>query len=223
MRNKLSTILRIRIKISKSACLTLAPVARKTPLSMRAPKMAVPTRLPREKILSIAEEAARTFSYTKDFDIERVVEELGGRIFLNDFWGEASKTGSLVVTDLRDFEIFIPSHTTHERDKFTIAHELGHYILHYLPNVDPRHVAKFHIDRYGDNAIETEANLFASAFLMPEKQFTERYEKFNGDLTLVASEFGVSEVAARVRAKMLGLYGERKAKATGSATGISPA
>src|SRR5208282_6481024 len=113
--------------------------------------MTTPTRLPPEKILSIAEEAAKAFSYTEDFNIERVVEELGGRIFLNDFWENSAKTGSLVVGALRNFDIFVPSHTTHERDRFTIAHELGHYILHYLPNVDPRDDTSFQIDRYGDS------------------------------------------------------------------------
>lgn len=185
--------------------------------------MADPTRLPREKILSIAEGAAKAFSFTDDFDIERVVSELGGRIFFNDFWDDAAKTGSLVVSDLRDFEIFVPSHTTRERDKFTIAHELGHYILHYLPNADPRDDAKFQIDRYGDNATETEANLFAYAFLMPKKEFFEKFKEAQGDLTFVASEFGVSEVAARGRAKMLGLYVERKSKAVGRSADISPA
>jgi Zn-dependent peptidase ImmA (M78 family) len=181
-----------------------------------------PTRLPSEKIQSIAEEAAKAFSYTNDFSIERVVEELGGRIFLNDFWEDTAKTGSLLVSGLRNFEIFVPSHTTHERDRFTIAHELGHYILHYLPNVDPR-VPSFRIDRYGDSAVETEANVFAYAFLMPKNQFIDTYRETKGDVTAIAAKFGVSEVVARVRARMLGLHGGRKSKAVGSTADISAA
>nr|WP_249130836.1 ImmA/IrrE family metallo-endopeptidase [Bradyrhizobium diazoefficiens] len=184
-----------------------------------------PTKLPREKILSIAEKAAAAFSYSVDYDIERVVQDLGGRIHLNDFWDNAAKTGSLTVHGLRNFEIFVPSHTTHERDQFTIAHELGHYILHYLPNVDPRAEAELQIDRYGDSAIEAEANLFAYAFLMPEILFREAYTRFEGNLSAVASTFRVSEVAARMRAKMLGLHGdgERKPKAARSAANIPAA
>lgn len=185
--------------------------------------MHIPTQLPREKIMSIGEEVAKAFSYTNDFNIERVVEELGGRIVLNDFWDNSARTGSLEVNSLRDFEIFIPNHTNHERDRFTIAHELGHYILHYLPNVGPQANSKFQIDRYGNTAIEREANLFASAFLMPEGQFREAFDQLDGDLSLVATKFGVSEVAAKVRAKMLGLYGERKSKAVGGAADISAA
>jgi Zn-dependent peptidase ImmA (M78 family) len=181
-------------------------------------QMVAPTQLPRERIMSIAEKAAEAFSYTKDFNIERIVEKLGGRVFFNDFWENSAKTGSLVVTSVRNFEIFIPSHTTHERDRFTIAHELGHYILHYLPNADPRNGdEKFQIDRYGESRVEVEANLFAYAFLMPREPFAKKFQKFKGDLTLIASEFGVSEVAVRVRSKMLGLDVERKSKATGSA------
>jgi Zn-dependent peptidase ImmA (M78 family) len=187
--------------------------------------MAKPTKLPREKILSIAEKAASAFSYSDDFNIERVVDDLGGRILMTDFWEDAAKTGSLTVHGLRNFEIFIPSHTTRERDQFTIAHELGHYILHYLPNVDPRAEAGLQIDRYGDSAIETEANLFAFAFLMPKSLFSEAYTQSEGDLSSIAKKFGVSEVAARVRAKMLGLHGdgEGKSKASRSAASISAA
>lgn len=184
-----------------------------------------PTKLPREQISSIAEKASAAFSYCGDFDIWRVVHDLGGRIHLNDFWDNAAKTGSLTVHGLRNFEIFVPSHTTHERDQFTIAHELGHYILHYLPNVDPRAETEMQIDRYGDSAIEAEANLFAFAFLMPEALFKDTYAQCGSDLTAVAREFKVSESAARVRAKMLGLYGdgERKSKASRGATNISAA
>lgn len=206
-----------------SSPLKIAGFGGKTTASEADLYMAVPTRLPRERILSIGEEAAKAFLYTKDFDIGRVVEELGGRIILNDFWDNETKTGSLEVSGLRDFDIFIPSHTTDERDRFTIAHELGHYILHYLPNADPRHDSKFRIGRYGDSAIEREANLFASAFLMPEQQFKDSYSNLGGDLSAVAKDFRVSEVAAQVRAKMLGLYDGRKPKPIGSAANVSAA
>ena len=183
---------------------------------------ATPTRLPPERIASIAERAAEAFSYTNDFQIERVVEELGGRIRFKDFWN-STKSGSLEVSGLKDFDIFIPSHTTNERDRFTIAHELGHYILHYLTNSDPRSERKFTIDRYGDNAIETEANLFAFSFLMPSNKFREQLEECNGEISAVARFFGVSDTAARLRANMLKVHAQRKSKSIGSAAGFSAA
>jgi Zn-dependent peptidase ImmA (M78 family) len=173
--------------------------------------------------MSIGEQVAKAFSYTDDFSIERVVDELGGRIVLNEFWDNLARTGSLEVTSLRNFDIFIPNHTTHERDRFTIAHELGHYILHYLPNVGPQANSPFQIDRYGNSALEREANLFASAFLMPESLFRDTYDHSGGNLSAVATRFGVSEVAAQVRAKMLGLHAERKSKAAGSAADLPAA
>ncbi|MGQ0681638.1 ImmA/IrrE family metallo-endopeptidase [Bradyrhizobium sp.] len=182
---------------------------------------ALPTRLPPERIASIAEQAAEAFSYMSDLHIERVVDELGGRIRLKDFWDKSTKSGSLEVSSLKDFDIFIPSHTTYERDRFTIAHELGHYILHYLTNSDPRSEQKFTIDRYGDNAIETEANLFAFSFLMPERKFREQFDASNGEISSVARFFGVSDTAARVRANMLKLHG--KPKTAGSAASFSAA
>ncbi len=94
------------------------------------------------------------------------------------------------------------------RKRFTIAHELGHYFLHKdeikIGFVDG--IGSSAMGRSDDwSAKEQEANDFAAEILMPEREFKEIYENFNGNLARVASFFIVSEAAAYTRAKLLKL------------------
>ena len=50
-----------------------------------------------------------------------------------------------------------------------------------------------------------EANWFAYAFLMPEKEFREQWDKHKGDVWPVAEFFGTTRHRTHLRAKMLGL------------------
>ena len=99
--------------------------------------------------------------------------------------------------------------TVPERDKFTIAHELGHLILHYplvarenpgVPMCATRWVDESNADLV---RAEWEANWFAAAFLMPSDEFIARYQ--SGGLSPAALRFKVSVPAAKIRAKSLGL------------------
>jgi len=70
----------------------------------------------------------------------------------------------------------------HGFESFSIAHELGHYFLDghmdHLFRTDEIHVSN--AEYFGDNKIEQEANIFASALLMPETLFKDKltlYEK----------------------------------------------
>lgn len=129
-------------------------------------------------------------------DLHRLVADLGGRVETRD-GGE-----SLNVRDTGDFTIYLPHFTSEMRDRFTIAHELGHYFLHYrYANIDgPKSYA-----RGGRNRAETEANVFAAALLMPAESFAKKWGEHPGDAWRVAGHFGVSPAAARVRAETLQL------------------
>lgn len=95
------------------------------------------------------------------------------------------------------------------RRRFTIAHELAHYILHREDD-DPLYA---HRDAGQGGQIETEANFFASNILMPEHLVREAIDYLNdsmvgtpGKLLLtkyIADEFVVSEDAAKVRLSQL--------------------
>ncbi|HEY5960907.1 MAG TPA: ImmA/IrrE family metallo-endopeptidase, partial [Polyangiaceae bacterium] len=110
--------------------------------------------------------------------------------------------GSLLVRGPNDFEIFLSAYTGIERDRFTIAHELGHYVLHSdFGRIQIRAA------RLGSTRIEWEANWFAAAFLMPREDFTEAFRKYAGQVRALASRYVVSPKAAQVRAQSLGLIG----------------
>jgi Zn-dependent peptidase ImmA (M78 family) len=107
---------------------------------------------------------------------------------------------------------------TENRKRFTIAHELGHYLLH---NGDNTHIDRNFIINFRDsvssqaiNVEEIEANAFAAALLMPEQLLIPTVlEKIkNGidlvestkEISLIAKKFGVSPQALCIRLGKLG-------------------
>ena len=74
------------------------------------------------------------------------------------------------------------------RQRFTIAHELGHFILH--SHNDPKEVYVDHNtfplfrdenSSTGASLVEQQANAFAAALLMPERLIAEEVKKLNLD------------------------------------------
>ena len=106
--------------------------------------------------------------------------------------------------------IFVNGGEPETRRRFTIAHELGHWVCQCLEGhtaplycraedigVDPR-----------ARALEREANVFAAELLMPETGVREEFATSVGGC---AQAFGVSEEALRWRLYNLGLADEKPA------------
>lgn len=89
------------------------------------------------------------------------------------------------------------------RQRFTIAHEIGHYVLEHL-NSDCKKYRKVDFDNNDYSPEETQANKFAAVLLMPESMIREVWQKFS-DIKILAATFGVSEGAASYRIKNLNL------------------
>lgn len=166
------------------------------------------SRLSKAQVSSLAQSISKQLGFNAGDDIHELIANMGGRVEVEDtLLSDPEHTGSLYVDALRRFRIVVPSHTSPERDRFTVAHELGHYILHYVwakkkdPTLPDRVVAY----RRGSDRIEWEANWFAAAFLMPEDEFTQVYNEFGGNTRKIADWFGVSGAAVEVRARGLGL------------------
>lgn len=158
-----------------------------------------PSRLSNAAIEEYAQrvgDAHNAYSDDGRADLTHLVEVLGGKVETRD------GSESLNVRGTGDFTIFLPHFTSPMRDRFTIAHELGHYFLHYrfAEAAGERSYA-----RGGQNRAETEANVFAAALLMPGQAFGQTWQAHGGDAWRVAGHFGVSPAAARVRAEVLGL------------------
>ena len=130
-------------------------------------------------------------------NIDDFVERLGGTAKY------ATDNESLHVLAPGRFTIYLPQFTSARRDRFTKAHELGHYFLHYLY---PGHSGEMHYGRGARDRAETEANVFASALLMPADKFKAAHQELMGDSWKLAARFDVSPQAASVRAEVLGLH-----------------
>lgn len=151
-------------------------------------------------IIAAAEKFACDAELQPGDPLEAIVERLGGRVCYKPLDDADLDDGSIVVEGQGKFTITLPTYTGAARDRFTIAHELGHYFLHY-----PRCCAPMAAKRYGSDRVEWEANWFAAGLLMPSAQFRNAYATYAGDIAKLAALFGVSQQAATIRAKGLGL------------------
>jgi hypothetical protein len=165
----------------------------------------IPSRAPKAYIWEYAEEQRRKVKLQNGFDLHELVKRNGGDIEYISFLN-ADQTDAIVIEPDGKFVIRLSSHTGTLRDNFTIAHELGHKVLHW-PAVKKAHPgtgmkATRSVDATNQDLVrcEWEANWFASAFLMPADEFRAAYAQG------IASEtFGVTAAAVEVRAKTLGL------------------
>lgn len=159
-------------------------------------------------VYGFAEQLANQLDFTPGDDIDSLVRRIGGKVKMqNTLFDDPEKSGSLLVHAADHFEIIVPAHTSPTRDRFTIAHELGHYFLHYLwrkrsvPTMSDQMIAL----RKGSDRVEWEANWFAAGFLMPEKVFKKAFKQHSGSVSAIAREFEVSQQAVEVRISQLGL------------------
>lgn len=103
------------------------------------------------------------------------------------------------------------------RQRFSIAHELGHYFLHLNSDtnlfIDKTVYYRNIASSTGKYQQEIEANAFAAALLMPEDLLEIELNKFGEELTdmdiyRLANRFGVSQQAMELRLQNLGLIVE---------------
>jgi len=126
--------------------------------------------------------------------------------------------GEGVLKKIKDnecaFEICISKTQWKNRKKFTIAHEIGHLILHFyyftpeiwnqLPDGEDILLAARN-GRFNLNYNEHEADEFAGALLMPKSQFIEKFNELNKDRGKLSNFFQVATSAIYIRSKNLGL------------------
>ncbi len=159
--------------------------------------------------------------YTNNFPFPVIglARDLGLEIYeTNDF--DDSQSGS-IVKEGDKYIIYVNSRQPATRKRFSIAHEIGHFLKHrnkldsgtelvdYVAQSIPNGENKTALYRKSNPNIsdegkkcEQEANLFAAEILMPEDKFREVFEK-NNTIEQVAEYFNVSQSAATIRAKTL--------------------
>lgn len=157
--------------------------------------------------------------------IEKLAEQIGTAIHAEVLEDEVS---GMLVTKGTDAHIIVNATHHANRQRFTLAHEIGHFILHHsAANKDQLFVdRKYSIyERVGAPTAkhyqgsestttvkqEREANAFAAGLLMPKILLEKYIEEKKLDLTdesdisVLAVAFGVSEQAMSIRVRQLGL------------------
>jgi len=109
--------------------------------------------------------------------------------------------------------IVVNSRHTRARQRFTIAHELGHLILDHKPDqvhVDKSFVIKFRKAAHVVDPEETQANFFAASLLMPAPMLRDDMKAFDHDgvipddfLLELTERYGVSMQALIIRLNTL--------------------
>lgn len=132
-----------------------------------------------------------------------IVEAVGIKLIIDDLSRiDPNISGAIQYDDEKKTNpvIFINSIHPINRQRFTLAHELGHFFLH--------NGGKLRIDNlnYADDnknvREEVEANYFAASLLMPKGAFLQKVKEGYEDIEL-GSYFGVSVEAARNRRRWL--------------------
>ena len=94
------------------------------------------------------------------------------------------------------------------RQRFTVAHELGHFVLHSSLIEKNGPMKDTILFRHNEqNPIEASANDFASQLLMPKEKFESAIKDGKKTIDALAKHFMVSSLAVRYRARKLGYSG----------------
>jgi Zn-dependent peptidase ImmA (M78 family) len=139
------------------------------------------------------------------FDVVNFGKRLGIKIVKSNFENFNDKISGLIVRQNGQITISVKAQDIEERQRFTVAHELGHFFLHneYL---DKGLMDGVGLMRDGTvNNIENEANNFAANLLMPEGLFRGLWCDKTISLEEMAQYFYISCSAVITRAKFLKL------------------
>ena len=148
--------------------------------------------------------------------VEAIAEDLLG-LRIEQSWELGDCSGVLLPAERR--VLLNAEEATHDgepirRHRFTIAHEIGHWVCHCLEghaSAQPASMCrKADLQLDAGRAIEREANVFAAELLMPEDAVRTIWEAAP-QIAVVAGQLGVSQLAVHWRLFSFGLVAERPA------------
>ncbi|UWQ21893.1 ImmA/IrrE family metallo-endopeptidase [Jannaschia sp. W003] len=128
-----------------------------------------------------------------------IAERSGVNVVFEDFAAHSEKVSGFC--DFENARLYVNADDMPERQSFTIAHELGHWLLHrnfYLDHPDEYPVLPRFTDPNRGDPKEKEANKFAACLLVPERLL----QPVKGaPVSSLASVFGVSRTMMEWRIK----------------------
>lgn len=133
-----------------------------------------------------------------------VADKLGVKILQGSF--RDGNISGFIHKEGSDTEIVVEMNHPMSRQRFTVAHELGHFVLHM--NDDSEFITYLRNNELDFK--ESEANSFAAALLMPKNELTKHFVSLENSPTdfvieTLARMFLVSEQAMKIRLINLGL------------------
>lgn len=149
-------------------------------------------------------------------DIEKIAKNLNINIQYEPFDGELS--GLLIIDEKKDITaIGVNSTYPKNRQRFIIAHEIGHYLLHRKHGTYIDTTIKYNLKRdisFKEHYEEVEANMFALSILIPQKMIEDlienRYSSFdfndNKEINEIADYFQVTPQTLMIRLAKLNIF-----------------
>ena len=161
----------------------------------------VPTRYTEPRAHELRERYLATYGGDEiPVPVESIAEDLLGLRIEEDDLGECS--GMLIPSErliLVNAAEAMSGETPTRRHRFTIAHELGHWVCHAKSMAEaPTYCRSQDLAQDADRAREREANVFGAELLMPEEAIRAAW-RGKPDLGELAAYFAVSALAASWR------------------------
>lgn len=171
----------------------------------------------RRTIEEIAHKLYQRAGLNRGFDIKQVVERLGGRIILDKSMASFMNEFDAKIEKSKDnkalFDITVSAYHTEPCLRVSIAHEIGHLLLHMvsMAGEEDKVIISNEIYNKGDYGVrEWEANEFAEAFLMPHDEFIQVAEETSTEdyyqLKEIAEVFQVPIEEVKARGVKIGLW-----------------
>lgn len=142
-------------------------------------------------------EIVRNFQFDAPVNVVSIAKAMGLRVYSVEGWPD-NLSGKL-KNNRGEFQILVNATHAYVRQRFTIAHELAHYILHRESIGDG--ISDDALYRSGlSSKMETEANKLAADILMPRELIDRTFliDKLN-TVDQMATKFAVSNSAMSIR------------------------
>ncbi len=159
----------------------------------------------KEELLEKATNFAKNNGYV---DVVKIANEAGIGVFAVE---EDDNFNAKIIYDKENdkYKLYVNENHTIERQRFSVAHELAHRVLH---NAELVTLGK--LDRDGDSIMEEDADTLAAEILMPkilvENYFESQGFKENkidkGIISSIAKKFRVSKSMTILRLRDLDYY-----------------
>jgi hypothetical protein len=134
-----------------------------------------------------------------EIDLETIAWQIG-RLEIR-YGGLENCDGRIIANSSGGGRIRVRDSGSRGRQRFTIAHEIAHFVLHPSPQID-KDDGPLQFTMWHNSGEETEANIFAAELLMPEFLVTPQVRRMEPSLALadrLAEKFETSVLASAIQ------------------------